>query len=150
MRACTAAITEVSYANKDYFARVEFVSRDSWQKEIDLLLADYRDAMSNCEGDGDLAPCAEISRAAKDRLWAVHKPSNDASIKDFDLSRLVEPAAITEAPTQASARYRCDDLAAFRKKIAEYLASSHRVLAYREAGRGPWSVRAASRWSEDY
>ena len=85
--------------------------------------------------------CAEISRAAKDRLWAVHKPSDDASIKDFDLSRLVEPPAITEALDTGFREIRCDDLAAFRRKIAEYLASSHRYwpIVKHVVVRGPFS-----------
>ena len=50
MLACTAAVTEIQYNDKDnYELDVEFLSREDWQKEITVLFQDIRDD----DGDED-------------------------------------------------------------------------------------------------
>ncbi|KAK4650417.1 hypothetical protein QC762_0109800 [Podospora pseudocomata] len=51
MRACTAAITEVSYntsddPNEKYRAEVEFITADEWAKELDILLDDIHNGQA--------------------------------------------------------------------------------------------------------
>jgi hypothetical protein len=46
--ACTLVITEISYHEKPgYKANVEFLSKGSWKKEFDVLLADIRDNLND-------------------------------------------------------------------------------------------------------
>ena len=45
MKACTAAISEVGYCSDSYKAKVEFLSRDEWEKEVSLLRADISDSL---------------------------------------------------------------------------------------------------------
>lgn len=48
MRACTAALIELRYnartpqESQDYFAEVEFISREEWESELDGLLEDLQ------------------------------------------------------------------------------------------------------------
>ena len=68
-----------------YRAQIEFVSRESWQREIDLLLGDWQDVNAFAGEDANGDPWADMSRAVRDRLWAVYKPADDADPKDFNL-----------------------------------------------------------------
>ena len=45
MRACTAVVTEISYntEEKPYVARIEFISRSDWEKELNVLFEDMLD-----------------------------------------------------------------------------------------------------------
>ena len=45
MRACTAVVTEISYntEEKPYVARIEFISRSDWEKELNVLFEDMFD-----------------------------------------------------------------------------------------------------------
>jgi len=126
MRACTAAITEVAFAEGGYHAHIEFVSRESWQKEIELLLADWRDATTG-NGDGEGGDnCLEMSRAVRDRLWAVYKPSDDADPSAFSPSNLVEPPEVAQALDKGVADFKSANLDDFRKSVAKFLDSKHR------------------------
>jgi hypothetical protein len=124
MRACTAAVCEVSYADGPYQARIEFVSRKSWEKQIQLLLSDLRDTQSPPEVDDMPDPREQMSRAVRDTLWTVYRQSDDS--KAFDPFDLVEPEEIRQALDAGSTQFRCDDLDDFRKQIRLYLESKHR------------------------
>ena len=101
-------------------------SRESWQKEIELLLADWRDATSG-NGDGQGGDnCLEMSRAVRDRLWAVYKPSDDADPSAFNPSKLVEPPEVAEALNNGVADFKSVDPGEFRKLVAKFLDSKHR------------------------
>ncbi|EFQ97985.1 hypothetical protein MGYG_01021 [Nannizzia gypsea CBS 118893] len=49
MRACTAAITEISYGNGPwrYEAEIQFISKSSWEEEMRLLFEDMRDGLDD-------------------------------------------------------------------------------------------------------
>jgi hypothetical protein len=126
MRACTAAITEVAYEPGKYRARIEFISRESWEAEIDQLLEDLRDAKLADSENGDSAVPAEMSRAVRDKLWAVYKPSDDAEQSDFDPFDLKEPLEIKRALDAGGAEVTHDSIDEFRKRVAQFLDSSHR------------------------
>ncbi|KAF2800452.1 hypothetical protein K505DRAFT_228631 [Melanomma pulvis-pyrius CBS 109.77] len=47
MRACTAVVTEISWnnsldPNRKYTATIEFITREDWEKEVRILLKDFR------------------------------------------------------------------------------------------------------------
>ena len=101
-------------------------SRESWQKEIELLLADWRDATTG-NGDGESGDnCLEMSRAVRDRLWAVYKPSDDADPNAFSPLNLVEPPEVAQALDKGMADFRSANLDEFRKLVAKFLDSKHR------------------------
>jgi GTPase SAR1 family protein len=83
MRACTAAICEVSYADGPFTARVEFIPRDSWEKEVNLLLADLRESRFQSDG-GPPEPRMELSRVVTDKLWTVYRHSEESDKASFD------------------------------------------------------------------
>lgn len=129
MRACTAAISEIAYVDaSSYRATVEFVPRESWQREIDLLLADIGDARYGDEAaEGpDTLESLEIPRIARDKLWAVYRPNEDSDPATLDPRALKEPPEITHALDTGFEEFASEDLDEFRKRIIFYLDSKHR------------------------
>src|SRR5205085_7637893 len=119
MRACTAAISEVTYADEDrYTADIEFLSRDEWQHETDLLradIADSRAARDAAISDGDASPPpAHISQPAWDKVKAVYNLGDDVDLMTVDLDRLTEPHDITRVLDVGACRIECDSLDEFR------------------------------------
>lgn len=126
MRACTAAITQVGYGEGSFQARIEFVTRASWQHEVDLLLADWQDTQRTDVGERRSDAVVDISCAVRDKLWAVYKPSDDADISSFDPAQLQEPSIIRAALDRGFDEIEEGNLESFRKKISQYLDSKHR------------------------
>ncbi len=128
MRACTAAISEVGYREGDrYEADIQFISREEWQREIEQLWADVADARQG--GNDEPGPDAEglaIPRVARDKLWAVYRPTLDADPALFDPYDLNEAPEIRRALDAGIERVASDDLEDFRKQISVYLDSRHR------------------------
>ncbi len=127
MRACTAAVCEVSYHDGPYQAHVEFVPRVAWEREVELMRADLRDSWRPAAAE-DVASdaLAQLSRTARDKLWTVYRPSEDASPVSFDPFDLTEPPEIRDALDAGYANVCCDKLEEFRKEVARYLDSKHR------------------------
>ncbi len=126
MRACTAAISEISYApGSEYRARIEFVSRESWHREISLLLEDVRDSQSADDGDGD-GDAVAIPRAAKDKLSAVYGPWESGELPSLDLADFQEPPEIARALDAGFEELATSTLTDFRKRIRDYLDSKCR------------------------
>lgn len=171
MRACTAAISEVTYADGGgYEAEIEFLSRTSWHREIEVLLADIADMSAgdlptdNNNNDAawsrilgtvkDIlwrsranrpeaeAAIADIPRVAREKLRAVYCLKEDADSPNFQPSRLEEPPEITRALDAGVEVIQCDTLDAFRKRIAVYLDSKHRYWPIVKAVkiRGPFAA----------
>jgi len=131
MRACTAAISEVSYLEgNQYAAEIEFVPRDSWQREIDILLGDIKDATNGAaptdHNDTSSDTEVEISRVARTKLWTVYRPSEDADPREFDPQHLVEPPEIAVALNAGIETFSCSEIEEFRKRVSIYLDSKHR------------------------
>jgi Dynamin family len=139
MRACTAAICEVSYAEGPYLARIEFIPREAWLNEVNLLLADYRDAESGTDDDA-ANPRIEMSRAVTDKLWTVYRATEETDRASFDPSKLVEPPEITAALDSGFQEVASLDVNLFRKQVARYLESKHRFwpIVKSVAIRGPF------------
>jgi len=146
MLACTAAISEVAYTDSPYYsAEIEFVSPEDWGKEKANLLGDIAEALGT--GDplddtqADSETPAKLVREAREKLWAVYRPSEDADPNDFDFRDLQEPPEIAKALKRGKELTETTDLKEFRKWIAEYLDSSHRywpiVKVVRVRGRFP-------------
>src|SRR5262249_12562443 len=123
MRACTAAICEVAFNDGPYQARIEFVSREAWSREVNLLLADLRDTQEVASSDNNGGEPAQISRAVRDKLWTVYRPAIDADPSRFNPLSLEEPAEITQALDAGFAKYQTGDLKDFRKFVARFLDS---------------------------
>ncbi|MEI8021505.1 MAG: dynamin family protein, partial [Schlesneria sp.] len=124
MRACTAAISEVAYADGPFRGRVEFISRESWNREVDLLRADFRDAKLPHDREETNEPPHAISRSAIDKLRAVYQVEGD--IENFDPFHLVEPKEITQALDSGVIEIEYSSLDEFRREIAVFLDSKHR------------------------
>lgn len=126
MRACTAAISEVAYIDGPFQAKVEFISRELWEKEIQLLQEEYQDSQNGEEFTDSNDPQLTISRAALDKIWSVYKPSNDADKKDFDPFDIVEPPEIKIVLDKGFMEVETDSLKDFREKVSQFLDSKHR------------------------
>src|SRR5262249_14211624 len=127
MRACTAAVCEVTYADGPYRARVEFIPRSSWANEVRLLLADLRDTQSAVEeADNGLDLRFQMSRRVWDKLRTVYSLPEGDSQSSFDPFALIEPQEVKEALDSGSATIECADLKEFREEVSRYLDSRHR------------------------
>ncbi|MDB2687466.1 dynamin family protein, partial [Mariniblastus sp.] len=123
MRACTAAITEVAYGAGAYSAKVKFISRESWQAEVDQLQDDIRiNLRFNKMEDGDES--YGISKVAMDKLKTVYAPVE--SNTQFDPLKIKEPQEIKTAIDAGQIELESLDLKDFRKQVAQYLDSKHR------------------------
>jgi predicted GTPase len=142
MRACTAAVTEIAYADGPFKARVEFVPRETWEQEIRLLQDDLRDAQLAADNDGAPDVRVEILRAVRDKLLAVYKPAENADPAEFDPFQLIEPAEIREALDAGHTNLESANAEEFRKRVAHFLDSRHRYWPIVKAVtiRGPFSA----------
>lgn len=125
MKACTSAVTEVSYEEGElYTARIEFVSYPEWREEIALLLGDLEDAT----GDPNEAATEEaisISKSARDKLKAVYGLDDLDSMTLDNLRNLREPEEIREMLEDGWREVSSYDLKKFCKYVAQFLSSKH-------------------------
>ncbi len=126
MRACTAAVCEVVYRDGPYKARIEFVSRESWEKEIALIHAELRDSEELADEDRDSDEPRQMSRAVRDKLWSVYKPEGSKDPNTFDPFRLVEPQEVKFALDHGATEVESDDIDEFRKFVSKFLDSKDR------------------------
>lgn len=82
-----------------------------------------------------------MSRAVRDKLWTVYRPSDDGDAEQFDPFQLVEPAEIAAALDARTAEIQNDNVDDFRKQVARYLDSQHRFwpIVRSVAIRGPFA-----------
>ena len=145
MKACTAAISEVRFfEDKRYLARVEFISREEWQHEVELLIADMEDGKTT-QQMGTTAPSHQtradhplgspdshdalvgsaLSRAAMERLSAVYGLDKATPLSPENVKQLKEPSEITWAFDTCVHDFHYADFEAFRKQLAHFLDSGH-------------------------
>ncbi len=159
MRACTAAISEVAFAEDGrYTAEVEFVPRASWEAEIGALLEDLRDAQQ-AEGDGGdpddpAATQSAIPQAARDKLRAVYgapggEGGEGSEARDWlwhalDLRQLRdrEPPEIAAALDAGAETIAAETIEEFRKVLDLYLNGKNRYwpIVKRVRIRGPFAA----------
>ena len=142
MRACTAAISEVAYADDgEYRATIEFVSRESWHEEIELLLADIRDGQAELVDDADRDAIA-IPKLAKDKLAAVYGPWESDDLPSLNIADYSEPPEIANALDNGRTEFATPSLSDFRKHIRDYLDSKRRFWPIVKAVRmsGPFAA----------
>jgi len=132
MKACTAAISEVSYSEEPrYTADVEFVPRSAWEREVEALIGDLKDSSEHSK----IAPEDETARSsaepsylastARDKLWTVYgAPGSDPA--HLNVANLVEPTEIRAALDRGIQSLKAENLDEFRKQISLYLDSKHR------------------------
>jgi len=148
MRACTAAITEVSYSQDGkYHAVIDFMTRQDWQKEINALkedLKDYIEVQSHRAENSD-TPLDEvnlISRVARDKIKTVYALPDDFEFSMENLRNLKEDDEIAQALDGRQVSVTQSDLGDFRKDIALYLDSKHKFwpIVTKVAVSGPFDI----------
>ncbi|ORY53657.1 hypothetical protein BCR33DRAFT_5462 [Rhizoclosmatium globosum] len=71
-RACTAAPIEIAYhASREFEAKVEFLKKDEWYPELELLLGDLADENGNLKKNM-MRPSSENGRIAYDKVMSVY------------------------------------------------------------------------------
>lgn len=119
-QAVTSTVTEVGYAEgTGYEARIEFMSKEEWQRVVAPLLAELRGEVG--EGRDSSLPGSHITAEARAILTVVY----DAKLPEepSEVANLL-PASITEALTKGSTTVRSDDILLFRDQIAPYIDST--------------------------
>ncbi|KAK1516838.1 uncharacterized protein CCOS01_12387 [Colletotrichum costaricense] len=88
MRACTAVATEVSYNNDEdeenpYRAEVEFISREEWSKEVNILLMEFlaeeTDERNDLDPESDAAKALAKVQAVYPSLSLEHLTSSTSA-----------------------------------------------------------------------
>jgi predicted GTPase len=116
-RACTAAISEVSHAEGEFTAEIEFISRKAWSREVELLLADLADEKhESANGDG-------VSRAARDRLKAVYQLTDNDLWPGLTSDYLDEPLEIQKALNEGRINIRSGTTDGLKDQLRLYLDS---------------------------
>ncbi|MFM8474805.1 MAG: dynamin family protein [Planctomycetaceae bacterium] len=122
-QACTAAISEVTYADSAYTADIEFISRTDWQRELTLLLADVADegklARQAVKGDD------RVAKAARDRLRVVYKMPDEEIRRGLKVEELQEPPEIKTALDTGRIQISAATGDKFKRQLRPYLDSQH-------------------------
>jgi hypothetical protein len=148
MRACTAAVTEVSYIDNGYYnAHVEFMNRRYWQEEIKQLKEDLRDeikmqADNSFDEDGNKDEACAISRVARDKLKAVYRLPDDFKYTLENIEALKEDEEISRLLNGGRIDIKERDFKKFKKGIALCLDSKHRYwpIVTRVSVSGPFDI----------
>jgi len=130
MKACTAAISEVSYSEGGtYSAEVEFVPRSAWLQEVEALVGDLKDAsdrqLLSPDDEPRSAEPTYLATTARDKLWTVYGTSGE-NPAHLNINALKEPPEIKTALDRGAESIASADLDEFRKQVAHYLDSEHR------------------------
>ncbi len=129
MRACTSVITKARWSEStEYSATVQFVPRESWERQVAQLASDvgsHRSEDTDGEEEARAAEATAIPKDDQDRLRAVYgDASAELFMKTGDVSLLSEPDSIRDAFSARSHAICEQDIEAFRSKIKGYLDSS--------------------------
>lgn len=122
---CTSAITRVRYqADGDYSVEVSLVSKESWEKQIEQVVADIQASKQQDPEDGTYVAISPIPEDEKKRLIAVY---GESAVTDFihtgERSMLVEPENIADAFQQEVISFSTDSLEELRSEVGRYLTS---------------------------
>lgn len=122
-RACTAAVSEVIFDDSEFSADIEFITRAEWHREISLLLADVADEkkidLQNAVG------AESVAKAARDRLLAVYRTTDEEIRPGLKLDELKEPQEIKEVLDSGRITISSKTADDFRKQLRRYLDSKH-------------------------
>ncbi|MSR80115.1 MAG: hypothetical protein EXS11_05245 [Gemmataceae bacterium] len=123
-RACTAAISEVTYSGSEFAANIEFVSRAEWDREITHLLGDMADegpieGPTTSDGDG-------VAKAARNRIQTVYQISDEEIKQGMTIEALKEPAEIKVALDAGFIKIASPNAEDFRKELCKYLDSKQK------------------------
>ncbi len=148
MRACTAAITEVSYSqDKKYHAEIEFMPREEWQNEMQLLKDDLKDFLEMQSTPGtnmneNVDEACSISRVARDKLKTVFSLPDDFQYSLKNIENLKEDKDISRALDEKKAFIKERDFKKFKKGISLYLDSKHKFwpIVTKVRASGPFEI----------
>lgn len=145
VRACTAAISEVSFAEGPHYeVTIDFVSRESWQKEIALLIQDVADSDLDVgpEDDHGSIELMEMSRAARDKIQAVYKMPESVPSSRLSLHELIEPTEVAEALDCGTRKLTLPTTQDLKTTLRVYLSSEHRFwpIVKKVSIRGPFEA----------
>lgn len=125
MRACTAVATEVSYNHDEdeenpYCAEVEFVSREEWAKEVNILLMEFLAEETNERNDLD--PESDAAKALA-KVQAVY-PS--LSLEDLASSTSAQLAThpSVDRLLGTTMTVKCDNAQDIREQLEPYVDSN--------------------------
>ncbi len=147
MRACTSAITEVSYRQGSFRGEVEFIDRAAWQRELGLLGAEIADGRENDDLEASKGlnpsstPTIDVSKTAEDKLVALYGAATaERFLTDLDPTHLVESDELRYAFDRGSHVFESTDEKQFRETIKLFLDSDHSYwpIVKRVRVRGPF------------
>lgn len=148
MRACTSAVTEVSYSDdKKYHAKITFMSREELDQEIKILIEDIKDFAelqdsSHEDSSGRSEEVYSIPRVARDKLKVIYNLPDDFEFNLENMNLLIEDKEIAKALDGQKAIFEETELKDFKKKISFFLDSQHKYwpIVTKVSVSGPFNI----------
>lgn len=121
--ACTAAITDVGFAEGIYSARIEFLSRDSWTNQLSKDFAAAKQEL--LDHSSQSLRIKDLPNVLRDRIKAVYEVNDDHVLTSNLFGSLRESPDIKLSFDTGHAEITDSDLDTFRKRINRYLESRY-------------------------
>lgn len=122
MRACTAVVTEISfnYKNDRYRAEIEFISRDEWRKELELLYQELLDANGNVAREATMNEDSEAGIAYA-KMKAVYPHLTREDMSAISMGRLMDHSNAKVLGTTQD--FESTDALSFYQRLQQYVDS---------------------------
>ncbi|TID24181.1 hypothetical protein E6O75_ATG02546 [Venturia nashicola] len=126
MRACTAVVTEISWNESDkpyekYRAEIEFITRESWEKELEALVSDMTD--SNGELLRDATTTSESDAGiALQKLKSVYPQTTREDLADMSPAKFANHSSVKNI-LGTTKRIKDSNAASFYRQLQVYVDS---------------------------
>lgn len=122
LRACTSVATEISYNDGPlkYKARIEFIQRDAWEKELRILFQDVKD--SSGDPIHDILPRDSEAATALDKIKAVYPSLSKEDILGSSVEKLLENPKLLDI-FGTTLVFEENDPKVFYKRLKDYVDS---------------------------
>lgn len=124
MRACTAVVTEISYNfHSDgplWRAKIEFISKAEWRKELELLLGDVEDDSDSISDDESEAGIAFA------KIRAVYPYINKTNIRETTVEELLQTPEVNDY-LGTELEYTADKTEELYTKLNQYIDSKEKL-----------------------
>ncbi|OHE94169.1 hypothetical protein CORC01_10507 [Colletotrichum orchidophilum] len=124
MRACTAVATEISYNHDEdeqnpYRAEIDFISREEWVREVNILLMEF--LADETEEKEDLDPESEAAKALA-KVQAVYPSMTIQDLATSTSAQLADHPNITRL-LGTTMTLKCDNAQNIREEVQPYVDS---------------------------
>ncbi|QDS73746.1 hypothetical protein FKW77_004922 [Venturia effusa] len=126
MRACTAVVTEISWNESDksserYRAEIEFITKESWEKELGQLVSDMTDSSGQVLKDATTTSESDAG-VAFSKLKAVYPQTTKEDLADMSPTKFANHGPVRKV-LGTTKHIRDSSAASFYKQLQVYVDS---------------------------